>query len=271
MPKVAVVILNYMNYQDTIACIDSVLEQKYQDFCIVVVDNGSQNESFQVLKRKGLENNLINVIRARKNYGFAKGNNIGIKYARERLGAEFVLLINNDTIMIDNEYISKLLAAYLKGVGVIGSKIILRNGNVQKPYKEIVSFPGTLIFYISLLNYVWGNTNIERKCSDYLSRYQRVEILHGSAFMLTPDFFIFYEGLYSKTFLYTEEILLYLLCKRVGIKQIYVSKASIYHKEDQSSKFLFNNENSIKLKYIKDSYKYVLMESFFEFFKSLRK
>lgn len=271
MAKVAVVVLNYMNYQETIACVDSVLNQNYQDLSVIVVDNGSQNESFKVLRREYCKNDIVSVIRARKNYGFAKGNNIGIKYARERFDAEFVLVVNSDTILTDKEYILKMVASCSAGVGVIGSRIILRNGDEQRRYKEVVTFPETLFFYISLLNHFWGSTYVEKKCREYLSKHPRVEILHGCAFMLTPEFFLHYSGVYSKTFLYSEEVLLYILCRRANLKQIYVNDTSIYHKEDQSSKFLFNNENSKKYKYCRDSYKYVVKESFVDFCKMKKK
>lgn len=109
MRKTVIVILNYMNYKETITCIDSVLLQKKISFQVVVVDNGSSNESFQVLGEKYCRNRLVHVIRARKNYGFAKGNNIGIRYARKRLRADYVLLVNSDIVMKDENYINTLI------------------------------------------------------------------------------------------------------------------------------------------------------------------
>lgn len=49
--KVAIVILNYMNYQETMSCVESALQQKNVKFHIVVVDNGSSNDSYSILKR----------------------------------------------------------------------------------------------------------------------------------------------------------------------------------------------------------------------------
>lgn len=262
MSNVSVIILNYMNYKDTIACINSVLLQKNVDYQIVVVDNGSLNESYDILKRQYCNNHLVHVIKARKNYGFAKGNNIGIKYAKARFRSEFVLLINSDTVLLDEQYINILIAHYDKDVGVIGSEIILRDGKKQRPYSEFVKFPETMFFYLSILNSIYGISDWQEYIDKLLKKSKKVEILHGSAFMLTPSFFRVYDGLYSKTFLYTEEVLLYILCERVGLKQIYTTDTSIFHKEDQSSKYLFNNRNTDKMKYVIKSYKYVIWESF---------
>ena len=268
MVKIAVVVLNYMNYQETVFCIDSVLLQKNNSFRIIVVDNGSSNESFQILKEKYCHNRLVHVIKARKNYGFAKGNNIGIQYARQRLQADFVLLINSDTVMRDENYISTLLSHDEKSVGVIGSEIVLRNGRKQRLYYEYVGFPETLIYYLYLLSTLYGLNVLENHMERLLRKRKKEQMLHGSAFMLTPLFLEVYDGLYSRTFLYGEEILLYIMCKRAGLRQIYVSDTNIFHKEDQSSKFLLGNRCSVKEKYALQSYKYVVWESFRDFIKN---
>ena len=263
--SIAVVILNYMNYQETVTCVDSVLNQKDVEFEIVVVDNASNNESFKVLKQKYASNDLVHVLRARKNYGFAKGNNIGINYARDRFHADFVLVINSDTKMIDEHYISILISHYQENVGVIGSEIILRNGIKQKKYLEYVDFPDTLFCYVNLLNEFLGTHILKNYIEQRMKERRRKEVLHGSAFLLTPSFFEVWDGLCSKTFLYAEEILLYILCRRANLQQVYTSDTRIFHKEDQSSKYLFENRSSIKLKYILNSYKYVVWESFKEY------
>lgn len=265
MHKTAVVILNYMNYQETIACVDSVLLQKNVSFRIVVVDNGSTNESFRVLTERYCRNRLVHVIRARKNYGFAKGNNIGIQYVRKRLGVDFVLLINSDTVMRDENYINTLLAYNGEKVGAIGSEIVLRNGKKQKPYYEYVGFPATLIYYFYVLSGLYGIDLLEDHLERLLGTRKREQILHGSAFMLTPSYFEYYDGLYSRTFLYGEEILLYIMCRRAGLQQVYVNDTNIFHKEDQSSKYLFGNRGSVQTRYALQSYKYVVLMSFRDF------
>lgn len=265
MLKTAVVILNYMNYRETLACVESALLQKNVSFQVVVVDNGSANESFRVIREKYRYNRLVYVIRAKKNYGFAKGNNIGIQYARKRLGADYVLLLNSDTVMTDENYIHTLLSYEEENVGVIGSEIILRNGRKQKPYFEYVEFPATLIYYFYLLGGLYGVNILENHMECLLRKRRKEQVIHGSALMLTPAYFEAYDGLYSRTFLYGEEILLYIMCKRAGLEQVYTSDISIFHKEDQSSKFLFHNRNTVQAVYGLQSYKYVVWESFKDF------
>lgn len=267
MPKTAVVILNYMNYQETITCVESVLLQKNAYFQVIVVDNSSANESSRILTEKYRFNKLVHIIRTGRNYGFAKGNNIGIQYARKQLQADFILLINSDTVMTDENYIHVLLSHIGEKVGVVGSEIILRNGKKQKPYYEYVEFPATLIYYCYLLSGLYGINALEDRMERLLRKRGKEQVIHGSALMLTPTYFEVYDGLYSRTFLYCEEILLYIMCKRADLKQAYVRDTSIFHKEDQSSKFLFCNRNTVQAKYELQSYKYVVWESFKDFIK----
>lgn len=266
MCKAAVCVLNYLNYKETIDCVDSVLLQKGCTYQIIVVDNGSDNESYSLLKKKYHGERKVTVLRAHKNYGFAKGNNIGIQYARKYYAAEYVLLLNSDIILPEEDYIKKMVDADENGVGVLGSRIILRDGREYRFEKQYTTFPATAFRYLQLLFYCNGVYQI----ADYLEqkaekKYKREEILHGSAFMLTPEYFRYYNGLYDKTFLYEEETLLYFYCKRRNLKQKKVNNASVLHKGGQSTKLFYNGKLSKNERYIFKSYKYVLYESICDF------
>ena len=86
----------------------------------------------------------------------------------------------------------------------------------------------------------------------------RKKMLHGCALLFTPDFFKHYHGFYDRTFLYNEETILYLMCQKYGLKQEYVADTYVYHKEDQSSKMSFKNNNSVMSKYRFQGRKYVI-------------
>lgn len=262
MRELAVVVLNYVNYQETICCINSILNQKEVAYHVIAVDNGSPNESYNALREVYKKNKLVNVIKAGKNYGFAKGNNIGINYARKMLSTDFVLLLNSDTELTDELYLKKMMENYKPEIGVIGSRIIERNGSEQKRNLGYVCFPDTLIYYLSLIFGYVGFPVLKEKILQKLKNRPKTNILHGSNLMLTPSFFRYYSGLYDKTFLYCEEELLYSLCCRAHLKQIKVQSTSLFHKGKQSSRFLFQNRYSVRDRLILTSYKYVVWESF---------
>jgi GT2 family glycosyltransferase len=92
-PRVAVVVLNWNGRDDTLGCLESLRAVDYPNWEVLVVDNGSIDDSVDAV-RKGYPEALV--IEARSNLGFAGGNNLGLDAALGR-GAEFVLLLNNDT------------------------------------------------------------------------------------------------------------------------------------------------------------------------------
>lgn len=254
MSKAAIVVLNYLNYKDTIECVDSILKMRYPICGIVVVDNGSNNKSSEILKKFYSSKKRIWIIASKKNRGYARGNNLGINFARRKLKADFVLVVNNDTVFIDKEYIRGLLNKYEPGAGVIGSRILLKDGNEQYPMISYLGLEDTAKRYINMLSKKYGSS-----FEFAVNQGEASTILHGCALLLTPDFFKWYKGFYNRTFLYGEEGILYLMCKCKGLKQIYVPEVEIYHKEDQSSLMSFENDGKIIEKYALQSEKYIVL------------
>lgn len=254
MYKIAVVILNYLNYKDTIECVESMLKMDYPICGAVIVDNASRNGSYEILKRKYENNNQIQVVANSRNQGYARGNNLGIKYARNKWKAEFVLIVNNDTVFIDEHYITELIRNYQTGVGVIGSKIILNKECEAPPFLYYFEFKDLFANYFNMLSRHLGS------CFDFPQNQGKPEkILHGCALMLTPDFFQKYQGFFKFTFLYGEEAILFLMCKCHQLRQVYVPDARIYHKEDQSSFMSFQNEKVVLNKYGLQSMKFIIL------------
>ena len=128
MKNVVVVILNYFAYWETEKCVSSILDKQLNISHIIIVDNASANDSYQILSRKYFGLGKITVLHTHRNLGFAKGNNIGIWYARTVLGADYVLLLNSDIVITDEQYLDKLLKVEEKDTAVIGSRVLLPDG-----------------------------------------------------------------------------------------------------------------------------------------------
>ena len=109
--KLGVIILNYKNYEVTLDCLNSLKRDLYTDKEIIIVDNGSHNASSSVLREYINDKPHYHLLILDKNLGFACGNNAGIKYAREKLKCEAVLLVNSDTIFCDVNCVSTLVKA----------------------------------------------------------------------------------------------------------------------------------------------------------------
>jgi GT2 family glycosyltransferase len=92
-PRVTCIVLNWNGWQDTINCVAALKRSTYADLTILIVDNGSTNDSIVRIRDVYPE---ILLIESGKNRGFAGGNNLGIRYALTR-GADYIWLLNNDT------------------------------------------------------------------------------------------------------------------------------------------------------------------------------
>jgi GT2 family glycosyltransferase len=104
--KLIVVILNWNGKNDSIACVDSLKKSAAPHFDIVVVDNGSEDNSAPAISKKFP---FITVLETGQNLGYASGNNVGIEWALKQK-SDLILLLNNDTI-VDRHFIASLLKA----------------------------------------------------------------------------------------------------------------------------------------------------------------
>lgn len=119
-PKVSIVIINWNNYKDTSECLESLGKITYPDYRIIIVDNGSEDGSYQQLVS---ENPQHQFIRNKENLGFAVANNVGIRDAMEK-GTDYVLMLNNDTI-VKKDFLEPMVN-FLENhrqAGVAGGKI----------------------------------------------------------------------------------------------------------------------------------------------------
>jgi GT2 family glycosyltransferase len=94
-PSVSIVVLNWNGTDDTLACLGSLAALTYPNFGVIVVDNGSSDDSLTRL-RPYVAPYPLSLLEAGRNLGYAGGNNFGAQHALEH-GAEFILVLNNDT------------------------------------------------------------------------------------------------------------------------------------------------------------------------------
>lgn len=135
MSKVTIIIPNYNGAAFIKNCIDSLKYQSFKDFEVIVVDNGSKDESKEYLEDLELyENNLnIKVIYLEENLGFAGGVNVGL-YA---CSSEYIILLNNDTEVF-HDYVEKLVSAIEKSNKIFAINPLMINAHD----KEIVDDAG---------------------------------------------------------------------------------------------------------------------------------
>ena len=267
--KIGIVILNYLNYRDTLECLESLSVLKYENKLVVVVENGSPNDSPEKLTRYLSGAKDILLVKNGRNEGFARGNNTGIVRALE-CGCDHVLVVNNDTVFTDRYMISKLLeAANQTQAAVLGPSIAGRNPKYQNPFQISTSLGNVLVnlrtTILELTRLVYAGSFVKQQLrrlrlirparlatsAEEVPKAARCQIipegfgLHGSAIFFTKRYFQeFNFGFYQGTFLYYEENILRILLKKKMMQMAYVPETSIYHKENRSSTVSFGNRRS---------------------------
>ncbi|MGO5054860.1 glycosyltransferase [Holdemanella porci] len=264
--KIAYLILHYMAGADTIECIDSILKtteySKYETN-IIVVDNGSTNDSFQQISNKFKDNKKIKLIHSDINLGFAKGNNLGYRYAKYELNADFIVQLNNDTIISQIDFNEVLVNKfYEKRYAVLGPDIVTADGYHQNPGKKQCWSKSELSIYrikkrIRLyLSYLYLDEYISSFINNVKVIYSTTTIngdientiLHGACLIFSPLFINRFDGLYDKTFLYWEEDILKLQSDYLKFKMLYTSDLQIYHKEDVATNMIAINNRDKNIK-----------------------
>lgn len=126
MEHISFVILNYKTYEESIACADSILgSQDYENISIVIVDNGSGNESVDKLRERFAGDGRVHVVVSDKNLGFAQGNNLGIRYAREHFDPDFIVAANSDILFEQKDYCRRLVEIYQSSCyDILGGDIV---------------------------------------------------------------------------------------------------------------------------------------------------
>jgi GT2 family glycosyltransferase len=222
-PKVAIIILNWNGKEDTIECLESLKHITYPNYEILLVDNGSTDGSVGCFRERypGME-----IIENGENLGFAEGNNVGIRRAMDD-GADYVLLLNNDTV-VDPEFLGELVkvAESDPKIGIVGPIIYY--------YDE----PSKIQYGGGKVNWWIGRPYhclIDEIEDDKLgSMSTEVDFVTGCCILINIKIGnnIFFD---EKYFAYFEDADLCVRLQREGYKLICNKSSKIWHKVSKSS------------------------------------
>jgi len=129
-PLVYIIIINYYGRELLRRCLESLRKTRYNNYRVLIVDNGSKDGSVEMVREMFPE---VEIIALPRNLGYAKANNFGILYALKH-GAKYIVLLNNDTEILDPLWLHlavKIMERH-EDIGILGLNLILPNGRSQQ-------------------------------------------------------------------------------------------------------------------------------------------
>jgi GT2 family glycosyltransferase len=252
--KLYIIILNWNGTGDTIECLETVKENSYDNYTTIVVDNGSEEQSLNALKKwcganftkmvlyskreaeqggtiegeKLLENEKsderIVIIENKDNLGFAAGNNVALKYMLKS-NATFAMLLNNDTL-IQKDSLVKLMQLFKQNPDYVAATPQIR---YYQPSDRIWNCGGKITWYGNRKYYYAG----KKVSKTPQTGFRRITFITGCALIFKPRI----AGMLSEKFFFGEEDLDFSFRQKIEKRNIACCFSSvIYHKVSASVK-----------------------------------
>jgi hypothetical protein len=218
-PAVAAIVLNWNNWPLTVECLQSLRRVTYPRCRVLIVDNGSTDDSEKVLREKFPE---FEFIQTGANLGYAGGNNAGLRRALE-LNTDYLCLLNND-VVVEPDFLEPLVAALEADaqLGIVGGlqlshrnpRLILSSGSFFSWYTGTVRDPQA-----GLLD------------AGQCSRPKDVDFICGAALLARASMARAVGLLDEAFFLVGEDTDWCLRAQRAGWRVAYIPGSKIFHKE----------------------------------------
>ena len=250
-------ILHFLDFEMTSKCIESIFDTFFNNsIYIVIVDNGSTNESGKLLEEKYVDNNFVYVIRNKSNLGFANGNNTGYKWIKDNIDCDFIGVINNDIIINQSNCFELIKEEFSNSnFAILGPDIVSSCGKHQSPiFKKALSLEEILEYkqYLETIQKRFFFHYVKEKIfSIFVSKDRKKDeigelnsqeyfinpVLHGACYFLSHIFIDKNDYIFNpKTFMYFEENILHYECQKKGLIMVYFPKIKVNHLEDISTK-----------------------------------
>jgi hypothetical protein len=217
--RVTIIILNWNGCHDTLACLQSLAGLDYPAYEVIVIDNGSTDNSVAVIRATFPQ---VTLVEAGENLGFVGGNNLGLEQAC-KMGSDYALLLNNDT---------EVAPAFLR-------KLV--DAAEADPTAGAAS---PIIYYFDTPKVIWsaggevdwrhGHTRLvgmgETDDGQFDGKPRPVGFITGCAFLIKMPVYEQVGGLDPRFFAYYEDNEWCLRIHRAGYRILFVPQAKVWHK-----------------------------------------
>ena len=222
-PSVFVIVLTYNNGEVGRRCLQSLRGLTYPKRQLVVVDNGSTDDVEEMLLNEFPE---MTFIQTGSNLGYTGGNNRGIEYALSQ-GADYVLILNPDTSLVNPRFIESMVA-YTEAnpeVGIAGPRVFLREAGVVQ--NTILYPPG---LWRNIVNFFRFRLDPEA-CDLSGDMVAEAEALNGVCLLIRSSC-LRQIGLFDENiFLYIEDAEMDYRAQRSGWRVVYLPIDSVIHQQ----------------------------------------
>jgi GT2 family glycosyltransferase len=270
MKSVYFIAVNFNNSDFTIDYVDSVkdLTSIEDNINVIIVDNNSEESDFNKLEAKLKDVESVKLIRSESNLGYFGGLNVGIDSIPDVSEEnENLLVIGNNDLLFRKDFLIELSKInYDDNTFVLAPNIITIDGYHQNPQlvtkqSEFKKFILRLYFLnyclARILRYAALAINKIKGRNDNMNSDKKMFIRqgNGACFILTNNFFKFYEKLDDSVFLWGEECLLANQLSSVGGKMLYEPSIIVYHQTTLEDTLFRGCNSKEKHKISKASYK----------------
>ena len=220
--KISVIIPNWNGRSLLEDCLKSLIKQTFKDFEIILVDNGSTDDSIDYVANNFPE---VKIIKLSKNMGFAKAINKGVK----KTLADYVAFLNNDT-EVDKDWLKNLISCANSHPEVVSVNSKLLNFYDRKKIDGV----GILVNEVGQARSIgW-----QEQDSGQFEKEQYIFGASGGAALFRRTDFIKVGMFDENYFMYCEEVDFAFRAQFLGYKSIYCPGAVVYHKHKATAKRL---------------------------------
>ena len=220
--RICILVLNWNGAEDTIECVQSLKNLTYPNAEIVVIDNGSNDDSIPQIKAAHRE---VKILELASNRFFGGGNNAGLKWAQEA-GFDYVVFLNNDTT-VEPDFLEPLLAGF-----DVSTKV-----GIVAPLMCYYATPD-LVWYgggkVNLWSGVVEHQHIRKPVSTLATTIQKTDYITGCCLMMPTKLASELGGFDPSFKMYGEDVDLSLRTRSAGYELLFIPKSKIYHKVSAS-------------------------------------
>ena len=228
----ACVVLNYNDFVQTSAFIESLSGYHALDY-IIVVDNCSTDQSFDMLSK--YESDRVIIRQSQKNGGYGYGNNYGVSIAKNEYAADYIFISNPD-VRFGESIISSFIDAFLMDNNIAVVSAMQINGYSNKEIKNCCWRIPTYGDYLRSSLLMLGRLNDHRYDLDRSKEMQEVGCVPGAFLAVDADKFALIGGYDERIFLFCEESTLGYKVKQYGFKTVILTNQYYYHYHSTSIK-----------------------------------